>query len=221
MNMGVIRDNVGELLASLPPGVDLMAVVKTRTPEEVTEAIDAGVRIIGGNYVQETAALLERVGRRVPCHLIGHLQTNKVKKAVELFDLVETVDSAEIAAEIDKRCSRIGRIMPVLIEVNSGREPNKSGVMPEHAEALVRAVAVMQHVRITGLMTMGPFFGEPEESRPFFRETKRIFDLLLSARLSNVEMSVLSMGMSHSYRVAIEEGATLVRIGTRIFGERK
>jgi pyridoxal phosphate enzyme (YggS family) len=182
--MGAIRDTVGELLASLPPGVDLMAVVKTRTPEEVTEAIDAGVRIIGGNYVQETAAMLERVGRRVPCHLIGHLQTNKVKKAVELFDLVETVDSAETAAEIDKRCSRIGKIMPVLLEVNSGREPNKSGVMPEHAEALARAVAVMHHVRITGLMTMGPLFGEPEESRPFFRETKRIFDLLLSTRLS-------------------------------------
>ncbi len=219
--MGAIRDNVEELLASLPPGVDLMAVVKTRTPGEVEEALDAGIRVIGGNYVQETAALLQRVGRRVPCHLIGHLQTNKVKKAVGLFDLVETVDSLEIAAEIDRRCSQTGGTMPVLVEVNSGREPNKSGVMPEEAEALVRAVAALEHVRITGLMTMGPFFGEPEESRPFFRETKRIFDILSSARISGVEMSVLSMGMSHSYRVAVEEGATLVRIGTRIFGERK
>jgi len=221
VNVGSIRGNVEDLLASLPPGVDLMAVVKTRTPEEVAEAIDAGVRIIGGNYVQETAALLDRIGRRVPCHLIGHLQTNKVKKAVGLFDFIETVDSAEIAAEIDRRCSRIGRTLPVLIEVNSGREPDKSGVMPEDAETLVAAVSVMEHVRVKGLMTMGPFFGEPEESRPFFRETRRIYDLLSSARIPGVEMSVLSMGMSHSYLVAIEEGATLVRIGTGIFGERK
>lgn len=219
--MGTIRENVGELLASLPAGVELMAVVKTRTAEEVIEAIESGIRIIGGNYVQETAALLENVGRRVPCHLIGHLQKNKVKKAVDLFDSIETVDSSELAREIDRRCSQSGKTMPVLIEINSGREPNKSGVMPETVEALVRAVADLHHVRITGLMTMGPFFGEPEDSRPYFSETKRIFDLLSAAELPNIEMSVLSMGMSHSYRIAIEEGANLVRIGTRIFGERK
>ena len=219
--MGTIRENVGELLASLPAGVELMAVVKTRTAEEVIEAIESGIRIIGGNYVQETAALLENVGRRVPCHLIGHLQKNKVKKAVDLFDSIETVDSSELAREIDRRCSQSGKTMPVLIEINSGREPNKSGVMPETVEALVRAVADLHHVRITGLMTMGPFFGEPEDSRPYFSETKRIFDLLSAAELPNIEMSVLSMGMSYSYRIAIEEGANLVRIGTRIFGERK
>ena len=221
MNVGSIREKIGELIASLPTGVELMAVVKTRTAEEVIEAIESGIRIIGGNYVQETAALLESVGRRVPCHLIGHLQTNKVKKAVDLFDSIETVDSAELAREIDRRCSQSGKTMPVLIEINSGREQNKSGVMPETAEALVRAVAVLRHVRITGLMTMGPFFGKPEDSRPYFSETKRIFDLLSAADIPNVEMSVLSMGMSHSYRVAIEEGANLVRIGTRIFGERE
>jgi len=219
--VGAIMNNVHELLASVPAGVDVMAVVKTRTAEEVIEAIESGIRIIGGNYVQETAALLETVGRRVPCHLIGRLQTNKVKKAVDLFDMIETVDSSGLAREIDRRCSTSGKTMPVLIEINSGREPGKSGVMPEDAESLVREVADLRHVRITGLMTMGPFFGEPEESRPFFRETKRIHDLLSSARIPNVEMSVLSMGMSHSFRVAVEEGATLVRIGTRIFGERK
>jgi pyridoxal phosphate enzyme (YggS family) len=219
--VGAIRENVGELLASIPADVELMAVVKTRTAGEVIEAIESGVRIIGGNFVQETAALLESVGRRVPCHLIGRLQTNKVKKAVDLFELIETVDSAELAREIERRSSQSGKTMPVLIEINSGREPNKSGVMPENAEALVREIADLRHVRITGLMTMGPFFGEPEESRPYFRETKRIFDLLSAAKFPNVEMSVLSMGMSHSYRVAIEESANLVRIGTRIFGERK
>jgi pyridoxal phosphate enzyme (YggS family) len=221
VTVSVIKDNVEKLLASLPPAVTLMAVVKTRSPGEVTEAVDAGVRVIGGNYVQETASLLDAIGRRASCHLIGHLQRNKAGKAAELFDCIETVDSIEIAAEIDRRCSRTGKIMPVLIEVNSGREPNKSGVMPEDAESLAASVAGLNHVKIRGLMTMGPFFGDPEESRPCFRETKRIFDLLSSAGLSNVEMSVLSMGMSHSYRVAVEEGATLVRIGTGIFGERK
>jgi PLP dependent protein len=221
VTLSAIRENVEKLLASIPAGVDLMAVVKTRTSEEVIEAIESGIRIIGGNYVQETAALLDTIGRRVPCHLIGRLQTNKVKKAVDLFDLIETVDSMELAREIDRRSSQSCKTMPVLIEINSGREPNKSGVMPENAETLVRAVADLHSIRIQGLMTMGPFFGEPEESRPFFRETRRIFDLLSSARIPNVEMSVLSMGMSHSYRVAIEEGANLVRIGTRIFGERR
>jgi pyridoxal phosphate enzyme (YggS family) len=221
MTVGTIRENVGELLASIPAGVELMAVVKTRTPEEVIEAIESGVRIIGGNYVQETAALLENVGRRVPCHLIGRLQSNKVKKAVDLFDMIETVDTPELARDIDRRCTQSGRIMPVLIEINSGREPDKSGVMPENAEALVREIADLRHVRIAGLMTMGPFFGEPEASRPYFRETRRIYDRLTSIPIPNAGMSVLSMGMSHSYRIAIEEGANLVRIGTRIFGERK
>jgi PLP dependent protein len=221
VSVSAICGNVERLVASLPPAVSLMAVVKTRTPEEVIEAIDAGIGIIGGNYVQETEALIGRIGRRASCHLIGHLQKNKAGKAVELFDCVETVDSLEIAAEIDRRCSRTGKTMPVLIEINSGREPNKSGVMPGDAETLAASVARLNHVTITGLMTMGPFFGDPEESRPYFRETKRIFDLISSAGISNVKMSVLSMGMSHSYRVAVEEGATLVRIGTGIFGERK
>jgi PLP dependent protein len=221
VTLSAIRENVEKLLASIPVGVDLMAVVKTRTSEEVIEAIESGIRIIGGNYVQETTALLDTVGRRVPCHLIGRLQTNKVKKAVDLFDLIETVDSMELAREIDRRCSQSGKTMPILIEINSGREPNKSGVMPENAEALVRGIVDLSRVRIVGLMTMGPFYGEPEESRPFFSETRKIFDRLSTARIPNVEMSVLSMGMSHSYGVAIEEGANLVRIGTRIFGERR
>jgi pyridoxal phosphate enzyme (YggS family) len=220
MTVDSIRQNVLEMLGLLPPGVRLMAVFKTRTPAEVLEAIEAGVHVIGGNYVQETAAILESIGRSVPCHLIGHLQTNKVKKAAGLFDMIETVDSAALASEIDRRCAELGRTMSILLEINSGREPNKTGVMPEDAEALVRAVADFPHIRIMGLMTMGPFYGEPEESRPYFAETKRFYDRLSALRISNVEMSVLSMGMSHSYKIALEEGANLIRIGTKIFGER-
>jgi uncharacterized pyridoxal phosphate-containing UPF0001 family protein len=147
MIVGSISENVKELLASLPAGVDLMAVIKTRTPEEVLEAVDAGIHLIGGNYAQETESVLEGVGRRVPCHMIGHLQKNKVKRAVELFDCIETLDSIEFAGEIEKRCTAAEKPMPVLVEINSGREPNKSGVFPEEAENLVRKAASMPHIR--------------------------------------------------------------------------
>jgi pyridoxal phosphate enzyme (YggS family) len=218
--MGSIRENVLEILDHLPPGTDCMAVFKTRTAEEVLEAIDAGIRILGGNYVQETAALLERIGRRASCHLIGHLQTNKVKKAVDLFDTVETMDSDRLARALNARCVQAGRTMDVLIEVNSGREPNKSGVMPDETESLARCVSDLPGLKLRGLMTMGPLFGDPEESRPYFRTTADLAKRLSDLGIAGADFSVLSMGMSHSYRVAVEEGATVVRIGTKIFGER-
>ena len=218
--MGIISENVRRITESLPSDVALMAVVKTRTAEEVLEAVEAGFRIHGGNYVQETAALAGRVAQEVKWHMIGHLQTNKVKKAVGIFDMIETVDSVELTREIDKRCAQAGGTMDVLVEINSGREPNKTGVTPEDAEALVRTIAQLSHIRLRGLMTMGPLFGDPEASRPYFRETKRLFDRLDSLGIPGVRMDILSMGMSHSYTVAIEESATLVRIGTKIFGER-
>lgn len=218
--MPSIRENVQLLLKTLPPGVELMAVIKMRTPEEVLEAIEAGVQLIGGNYVQETALILEKIGRRVPCHMIGHLQRNKVKKAIELFDCIETLDSVELAQELEKRCAAVGKVMPVLVEINSGREPNKTGVYPEKAEALIREIASFPHIRIEGLMTMGPFSENPEDSRPYFRETKACFDHLATLSIPHVEMKTLSMGMSDSFWVAIEEGATRVRIGTKIFGPR-
>jgi PLP dependent protein len=216
----MIRDNVAALLRELPPGVALVAAAKSRTPAEVLEAVEAGVSIIGENYVQEAAAAVAAVGRRAAWHFIGRLQKNKVKKAVEIFDLVETVDSAALAGEIDRRAGERGRIMPVFIEVNSGREPQKAGVLPETAESLVRELAALPHVRVEGLMTMGPETGDPEASRPYFRLTRQLFDSLKALAIPGVELARLSMGMSHSYRVAVEEGANLVRIGTLIFGPR-
>lgn len=216
----MITENVKRILEELPGGVQLVAAAKTRTPGEIVEALDAGVKIIGQNYVQEAEAAYDAVGDRARWHFIGHLQRNKVKKAVRLFDMIETVDSLELAGEIDRRASQNGRNLPILIEINSGREPQKFGVFPEEAEALVGQIAPLAHVRVQGVMTMGPFMGDPEDARPFFVETRHVFEHLGTCTIPGVEMKFLSMGMTNSYRVAIEEGANLVRIGTKIFGPR-
>jgi len=216
----MIKDNVRAVFAELPPGVELEAAAKARTPAEVLEAVEAGVRIVGENYVQEAQAALAVIGRRVRWHFIGHLQTNKVKKAVEVFDLIETVDSLKLAQEIDRRAGGLEKTMPVLIEINSGREPQKFGVLPEDTAGLIRELGRLPYVQVEGLMTMGPETGDPEESRPYFRLTRELFDQIKKLALPGVAMIRLSMGMSHSYSVAIEEGANLVRIGTRLFGPR-
>lgn len=217
----MIRENVRSVLHELPPHVILVAAAKSRTPEEVREAVEAGVPVIGENYVQEAAAAQAVVGRAAKWHFIGRLQTNKVKRAVEIFDLIETVDSLKLGREIDKRSREAGKTMPVLLEVNSGREPQKSGVMPEDAETLVRGLAGLANVRVEGLMTMGPETGDAENSRPYFKLTKELFDRLRSLSVPGVAMTWLSMGMSHSYRVAVEEGANIVRLGTLLFGPRQ
>jgi hypothetical protein len=152
--------------------------------------------------------------------MIGTLQRNKVKKAVRIFDMIETVGSLRLAAEIDKASRKIDKIMPILLEINSGKESQKSGVMPDEAIGLVREISSLPNVKIKGLMTMGPFTGDPEDARPYFKETKAIFEELKVLQVEGVAMEYLSMGMSNSYRIAIEEGANMVRIGTKIFGER-
>jgi pyridoxal phosphate enzyme (YggS family) len=217
----MIRENVKKLVEELPPGVQIVAAAKTRSVDEVKEAVEAGIKIIGENYVQEAAPIFESLGHRVQYHFIGHLQTNKVKKAVEIFDVIETVDSLRLAQEIDKRCAQIEKTMSVLIEVNSGREPQKFGVMPKEVERFIRDISSLKYVRVKGLMTMGPFTGDPEEARPYFIETRKCFQRIQSLKIPNVEMSILSMGMTNSYRIAVEESANLVRIGTKIFGERQ
>lgn len=216
----MIEENVKKILAELPEGVELVAAAKTRTPEEILRAADSGVRIIGENYVQEAQRAFELVGNRVKWHFIGHLQRNKVKKAVKIFDMIETLDSPELAEEINKRCEQCGKIMPVLIEINSGNEPQKFGVMPDVAERFIREVAGFKNMKIMGLMTMGPAFGDPENARPYFTATKRLFAALKDLNLPDVEMRYLSMGMTNSFRVAVEEGANIIRIGTKIFGPR-
>jgi len=161
--------------------------------------------------------------------MIGHLQTNKINKALRIFDVIQTVDSLEKAAAIDKRVEKATKkIVPVYIEINIGNEDSKAGIKPEEHEPfeeyikkLVRDMSDLSHLRLTGLMTMGPRFGNPEDVRPYFRRTRRIFERIKGLNPPNVDMKYLSMGMTNSYKVAIEEGSNMVRIGTAIFGERK
>ncbi len=216
-----IEEAVRFIKDTLPPHVLLVAAAKTRTADEIRIAIDAGIDAIGENYVQEAERVFPEIGNRVQWHLIGHLQRNKVKKAVRLFDMIETIDSVAVAGLVDKRCREMGKVMPVLIEINSGRESSKTGVLPDELDEIIGAVSQLSNLRIMGLMTMGPGTGDPEDARPYFRATKQAFDRLKSQALPNTEMRYLSMGMSNSYRVAVEEGANIVRIGSLIFGERK
>ena len=216
----MIRENVQRILAELPDHVVLVGAAKTRTPQEIQEAVEAGLKIIGQNYVQEAEKAFEVLGERVQWHMIGHLQSNKAKKAVRIFDMIETVDTLKLAKAIDKACGNLDKVMHVLVEVNSGEEEQKAGVMPGEAVTLVKEISKLENIRIMGLMTMGPFAGDPEDARPYFQRTRRLFDEILALEIPGVEMRYLSMGMSNSYRVAIEEGANMVRIGTRLFGER-
>lgn len=222
MNQRVSRiaEAVRQVLETIPPGVILMAAAKGRTLEEVQAVIQAGINHVGHNYVQEAAAMIPAMGRKVAWHMIGHLQRNKAEESVELFDLIETVDSWRLAKALDRFCAAAGKVMPVLVEVNSGREASKTGVLPEDVDDLVRRMSQLQHIRVQGLMTMGPRFGDPEDARPFFGATREAFERLSAWSLPNVTMRYLSMGMSNSYLVALEEGANIVRIGTRIFGGR-
>ncbi len=215
-----IKEKVKELLDEIPSNVLLVAAVKGRTVAEIEEAIGAGIRVVGENYLQETQEVFPKIGQKVEWHFIGQIQQRKVKKIVEMFNIIEAVDSLQTASEINKYCAILGKKMPILIEVNSGREPQKSGVMPEDVEQIIEQISALPNIKVEGLMTMGPIFDNPEEIRPHFKLTKEIFEKVRKIRLENVEMKYLSMGMSDSYRIAIEEGANIVRIGTLIFGPR-
>ncbi len=215
-----IYGNTKRILAELPDGVDMVAAVKTRSLSEIKEAIRAGVRIIGENYLQEAEDIFDSIEHTVKWHYIGSIQKRKVKKIVELFDMIETVSSVEIALEIEKRAKQLDKVMPVLIEVNSGSEPQKAGVLPENCIQLVKEISEFSYVKIKGVMTMGPLVDDPNKLRPYFKLTRELFDKIKDLSLPNVEMRYLSMGMSSSYKVAIQEGANIVRLGTLLFGPR-
>jgi pyridoxal phosphate enzyme (YggS family) len=217
----MIKENVSKILKGLPEGVSLVGAAKTRTPQEILEAVEAGLEIVGENYVQEAERAFQVVGGKAKWHMIGHLQSNKAKNAVRVFDLIETVDSIKLARAIDRACGNIDKVMPILMEINSGEESQKAGVMPEDAISLARDMSELNNIKLMGLMTMGPFAGDPEDSRPYFQKTKKLFEEIKEMDLPGVEMKYLSMGMSNSYKVALEEGANVVRIGTKLFGERE
>jgi pyridoxal phosphate enzyme (YggS family) len=215
-----IEKSVREIRKTIPSHVTLLAAAKTRTLEEVEAVIQAGVTHIGYNYVQEALPFINKIGTRAIWHMIGHLQRNKAKITVENFDIIETVDSWKLALTIERHCEKNQKSMPVLIEINSGREENKTGLFPEKVEELVVQMSALKYVQVKGLMTMGPRFGDPEDGRPYFQTTYKMFEHLTKLNLPNTTMEYLSMGMSNSYLIAIEEGSNIIRIGTKLFGER-
>jgi len=207
-----------------PDDVALMAVTKTFPPERIIEAYDAGQRLFGENRVQEFA---EKVGslsnlRDAAFHMIGHLQSNKAAKAAEIFHAVDSLDSVKLAERLNASAEKLGKTLDVLIEVNVGDEAAKSGIAPDSGELedILSAASELRSLRFRGLMTVPPFTEDPEGARPYFRQLRELRDRLAARKVPSVSLDVLSMGMSHDFEVAIEEGSTCVRLGTAIFGTR-
>jgi pyridoxal phosphate enzyme (YggS family) len=202
--------------------VRLVAVSKTIPAGTVKEAIESGVTILGENYVQEAREKFNAlIQYPVSWHFIGHLQSNKTKYAVRLFDLIHSVDSLKLARELDKQAKKVDKIQQILVQVNISEEDTKSGITADEAPLLISEISELENLSIRGLMTMPPYFYQPEKVKPFFAALRKLRDQVKERSLTNVSMEELSMGMTGDFEVAIEEGATLVRIGTAIFGERK
>jgi pyridoxal phosphate enzyme (YggS family) len=221
-NLSALQKRISRAAAGCgrdPASVRLVTVAKTQGVEAVRAAIHAGCVIVGENYIQEAREKFDVLAPLpVAWHFIGHLQTNKAKYAVRIFELIHTVDSEKLAAELDKQARKIGKVQNILVQVNIGAEPTKSGVDPDQAADLVRRISGYENICIQGLMAMPPFFDAPERARPFFRELRRVSNRI-QEQIPRPALE-LSMGMSGDFEVAIQEGATLVRIGTAIFGAR-
>jgi len=203
-----------------PREIRLLAAAKSQSVDAICVAIAAGVKLIGENYVQEAADKKELIAESIEWHMIGHLQRNKVKQAVDLFDVVETLDSLALARELDKEGAKRGKTIRAFVEVNLGGEESKSGIAREQVSALLHGIGTLSHIRIEGLMPVPPFRANLEAIRPYFRALRELRDQLGDLLLPNVDLKELSMGMTHDYTVAVEEGATVVRVGTALFGPR-
>jgi len=201
-----------------PSGVNLVVVSKTVEVSRIKEAIEAGVLILGENYVQEAQKKIEAIGKPVSWHFIGHLQSNKARYAVRLFDVVHSTDSIPLAEELDRRSEQEKRVIKVMIEVNLSKEATKFGTDEERVLNLAKRIQGLKHLFLEGLMTMPPYFDSPEMSRPYYRALRELKERMIK---EGVPMKELSMGMSNDFEIAIEEGATYVRIGTAIFGPRQ
>ena len=201
-----------------PKEIRLVAVSKTIEPARIQEAIEAGATLLGENYVQEAQRKIETMGSPVSWHFIGHLQSNKARVAVQLFDMIHSLDSIHLAEELNRRATQANRVIQVLIEVNLAKEATKFGTDEEKLFTLARRAKELDHLSLEGLMTMPPYFDSPEESRPYFVELRKWKERM---EREEIRIKELSMGMSNDFEIAIEEGATLVRVGTAIFGPRK
>ena len=203
-----------------PATIRLLAAAKSQDVAAIVAAVAAGVNLIGENYVQEAASKKELIGPAVEWHMIGHLQRNKAKVAIGLFDVIEALDSLALARELDREGTQRGKPIRTFVEVNLGGEESKSGVAKEQLSAFFDEIGRLAHLRVEGLMTVPPFRQDLERVRPYFRELRQLSERISELHLPNVELKELSMGMTHDYTVAIEEGATIVRIGTALFGPR-
>lgn len=203
-----------------PGSVRLVAVSKTRPAADIELAVQAGQRLFGENYVQELVVKAAVVQEPVEWHYIGHLQSNKVRQLAGLVTMIHSVDRLSLAEEISRQWGRLGSSCDILVQVNVAQEASKSGTTTREALDLIRQVSLLPHLRVRGLMTMPPFFDDPEAARPYFRQLRRLAEQIRTAAIPGVVLDELSMGMSGDFEVAIEEGATLVRVGTAIFGER-
>jgi len=201
--------------------VKLLAATKSQSIELIRAAVDAGITLIGENYVREAAGKKPRIDEAIEWHMIGHLQRNKVKAAVDLFDVFESLDNLPLARELDKEGQKRNKVIRVFVEVNLGGEESKTGVNESEAASLVQQVASLSHLRVEGFMSVPPYREDPEEVRPYFRKLRLLQEKLGEIRSPRLELRELSMGMSHDYKVAIEEGASIVRIGTALFGARR
>jgi pyridoxal phosphate enzyme (YggS family) len=198
--------------------IRLVAVSKTVETDRVREAIEAGVTILGENYVQEAQKKIEDIGKPMSWHFIGHLQTNKAKVVVRLFDVIHSVDSVALAEELNRRAQQANQKIPIMIEVNLSGETTKFGTEEEKVTSLAQGVLKLNHLSLEGLMTMPPYFDDPEMSRPYFVQLRELKERLIKG---GIPLKELSMGMSNDFEIAIQEGATYVRVGTAIFGARK
>lgn len=229
--MDSVAENLAEVWARIaaacagagrdPASVKLVGVTKTVPVERIREGVGAGITILGENYIQEALRKKEALADLpVSWHCIGHLQTNKAKYAVECCDWIETLDRESLARELERQAEKVGRRIPVLIQVNVGGESTKSGIPPEDLLAFFKTASQFENLQVRGLMALPPFFDQPERARPYFRQMRQLLDRLRQECAAPETLSELSMGMSGDFEVAIEEGATLVRIGTAIFGSR-
>ena len=222
-NITKIRQRIAAAAARCNRSADtikLLAVTKTVLPEYISRAIDAGITSLGENYVQEAKEKIAVLGSRAQWHMIGHLQTNKAKYAVNLFDWVHSVDRIDLAEELNKRCRKASKKMNILIEVNVSGEKTKNGIPAEAAIPLIQHISTLESLAVCGLMTMAPYSDHPGHSRPYFTGLRNLRDQIIRADIDGVEMNELSMGMTDDFEIAIEEGATIIRIGRAIFGER-
>lgn len=223
-NLEQIQERIRQAAADCgrnPDEITLIGVSKRKPADLIQAAINAGHKDFGENYIQEAVEKIDSLGRDAACwHFIGHLQSNKAKFAVKYFDLIHTVDKFKLAKEINKQAAKIGKIQEILLQINIAREQTKSGADAGEVIGLAKEISQLDHVALKGLMCMPPFFDDPEEAREYFKAVKAISRVIRDANLPNVDMAHLSMGMSNDFAVAIEEGATLVRVGTAIFGSR-